>query len=151
MPEKKYSPMKVFNEVVREGKKWCAPEASLVESIFKEKAISVCDIKDEKYLKFVKGMAAENESQPLHETEAEVLCLAKELNGIAVADDKVVRSVARLLGIEVHGTVYILGKLYSRRKIKKETLLSKVHEMRSAGWYISSEDYYRIIDYLKSL
>ncbi len=66
---------------------------------------------------------------PLHEAEAEVLCLTKELNGVAVADDKVARSVARILGIELHGTGYILGKIFATGKINKETLIEKVKEM----------------------
>lgn len=49
-------------------------------------------------------MAAANEMQPLHEAEAGVLCLTKELNGVAIADDEVARAVARILEIELHGT-----------------------------------------------
>ena len=55
--------------------------------------------------------------------------MAKELNGIAIADDQVARSVARLLGIELHGTGYILGKIFATEKSKEE-LMEKVKEMR---------------------
>jgi predicted nucleic acid-binding protein len=89
--------------------------------------------------------------QPLHEAEAEILCLTKEINGAAVADDKVTRSVARILGIELHGTGYVLGKIYATEKIDKEKLIEKVKEMRDSGWYVSAEDYLKIIDYLKNL
>ena len=96
-------------------------------------------------------MAAVNEMHPLREAEAEVLCLTKELNGVAVAEDRLVRSVARILGIELHGTGYILGKIFATGKIDKETLIEKVKEMRESGWYVSAEDYLKIIDYLKNL
>ena len=141
----------MFNEVVEEGKEKGAPEASLLESLFKEEIIKVCNPNDKEYLKFVKEMAAESERQPLHEAEAEVLCLAKELNGIALADDQVARSAARLLGIELHGTGYILGKIFATEKIKKEELMEKVKEMRDEGWHVAAEDYLKIIEYLKSL
>jgi len=147
----KFTTTRVFNEVVNEGRKKGAPEASLLESLFKEGIISVRNPNEKEYLKFVKEMAAERERQPLHEAEAEVLCLAKELKGIAIADDKVVRTVAKLLDIELHGTGYILGKIYTTKKIKKEELMEKVKEMRNSGWHLSVEDYLKIIEYLNNL
>ena len=151
IPQEKFTTTKVFNEVAEEGKKKGAPEASLLESLFKEETIKVRNPNDKEYLKSVKKMAAESERQPLHEAEAEVLCLTKELNGIAIADDQVARSVARLLGIELHGTGYILGKIFATEKINKEELMEKVKEMRDEGWHVAAEDYLKIIEYLKYL
>ena len=151
IPETKFTTTKVFNEIVQEGKKKGAPEASLLENMFKQETIKLCNPKDEEHLKSVRKMAAETERQPLHEAEAEVLCLAKELNGIAIADDQVARSVAKLLEIELHGTGYILGKIFATGKIKKEELVEKVKQMRDEGWHVSAEDYTKIIEYLKSL
>ena len=51
----------MFNEVVQEGKKKGAPEASLLESLFKEEIIKVRNPNNKEYLKSVKEMAAENE------------------------------------------------------------------------------------------
>ena len=149
--EQKFTTASVFEEVVREGKRKRAPESSLLETLFEKEIIKVHNISNKGYLKYVKEMAAVNEMQPLHEAEAEVLCLTKELNGVAVADDKVARSVARILGIELHGTGYILGKICATGKIDKEELIEKVKEMRDSGWYVSAEDYLKIIDYLKNL
>ena len=151
IPEEKFTTTKVFNEIVQEGKKKGAPEASLLESTFREEIIKLRNPNNEEHLKSVKKMSAESERQPLHEAEAEVLCLAKELNGIAIADDQVARSVAKLLEIELHGTGYILGKIFATGKIKKEELVEKVKQMRDEGWHVSAEDYIKIIEYLKSL
>jgi predicted nucleic acid-binding protein len=151
IPETKFTTTRVFNEIVQEGKKKGAPEASLLESMFKQETIKLCNPNNEEHLKSVKKMSAETERQPLHEAEAEVLCLAKELNGIAIADDQVARSVAKLLEIELHGTGYILGKIFATDKIKKEELVEKVKQMRDEGWHVSAEDYIKIIEYLKSL
>jgi predicted nucleic acid-binding protein len=147
----KFTTASVFEEVVREGKRKRAPEASLLETLFEKEIIRVHKISDKGYLNYVKEMAAVNEMYPLHEAEAEVLCLTKELNGVAVADDKLTKSVARILGIELHGTGYILGKIFATGKIEKETIIEKVKEMRESGWYVSAEDYLKIIDYLKNL
>lgn len=151
IPEEKFTVTKVFNEVAEEGKKKGAPEASILENLIKEETIKVRNPNNEEYLKFVKKISAEAERQPLHEAEAEVLCLAKQLNGIAIADDKATRSVARLLGIELHGTGYILGKIFAAGKIRKEELMKKLNEMRRIGWYVSAEDYIKIIEYIKNL
>ena len=149
--EEKFTTSKVFIEVVEGGKRKGVPEASLLEKLFGEGVIRVRNPVDEDYLRSVKEMAAESERQPLHEAEAGVLCLAKELNGIVVADDQVARSVARLLGIELHGTGFVLGRIFATEKIDREEFIEKVNEMREMGWYVSAEDYLAIIEYLKSL
>jgi predicted nucleic acid-binding protein len=149
--EPKFTTASVFEEIVNEGKRKRAPESSLLESLFKKEIIKVHNIDNKEFLNYVKEIAATNEMQPLHEAEAEVLCLTKQLNGVAIADDKVARSVARILGIELHGTGYILGKIFATGKIGKEKLVEKAKEMREGGWYLSAEDYLKIIDYLKNL
>ncbi len=151
IPTEKFTTQKVFNEVVQEGQKKGAPEASLLERLFREKTISVRNSSSKDYLKFIKELASESEKHPLHEAEAEVLCLAKELDGIVIADDKAVRLVGALLEIEVHGTGYILGKLYAAKRLGKAELIEKVNQMRDCGWHVSSEDYFKITEYLKSL
>jgi predicted nucleic acid-binding protein len=147
----KFTTTKVFNEVVQHGKKRGAPEASILEGLFKEEVIKIRNPSNIEFVKSVKEMAAELERQPLHEAEAEVLCLSKELDGIVIADDKVARAVAKLLNIEIHGTGYILGRIFAAGKIKKEQMIEKVNEMRDGGWHVSAEDYLRIIEYLKKL
>jgi predicted nucleic acid-binding protein len=147
----KFTTTSVFEEVVREGKNKRAPEASLLETLFTKEIIKVHNINNKEHLTYVNEMAAVNEMQPLHEAEAEVLCLTRELNGIAIADDQVARSVARIIGVELHGTGYILGKIFHTGKIDKEKLIEKVKEMRDSGWYVSAEDYLKIIGYLKNL
>jgi predicted nucleic acid-binding protein len=151
IPAEKFTTQKVFDEVVQEGKKRGAPEASLLESMFREKTISMRNPTVTDTVEFIKETASRNQRQPLHEAEAEVLSLAKELNGVVIADDKAVRTVGNLFDIEVHGTGYILGKLYATGKLGKAELIEKVAKMRASGWYVSSEDYFKITQYLNSL
>src|SRR4030067_879487 len=150
MSGEKFTTAGGFSEVVGEGTRKGGPEAALLERLFEEGVMAVRSPSDEGYLNFVKEMAAEGETRPLHEAEAEVLCLAKELNGVAVADDQVARSVARLLGVELHGTGFVLGKILATGKISKGELMEKVKAMRERGWYVAAEDYLAIIEYLEN-
>jgi len=77
--------------------------------------------------------------------------LAKELEGVAIGDDHAARSVAELIGIELHGTGYILGRIYKTGRISKSELVRKVVEMRRLGWRIAEEDYEKVLDYLRRL
>ena len=147
----KFTVRSVLEEVVREGKNRNAPESRVLAELFETEVIKTCNLNDEGYLNYVKEMASENELHPLHEAEAEVLCLTKQLRGVAIADDKVARSVAGILGLELHGTGYILGKIYTTGKIGNQELVEKIKEMRESGWRVSAEDYLKIIDYLKTL
>lgn len=149
--EEKITTSKVYHEVVVQGKKKGLPEASLLEKLFKKKVLSVCELKDKEFVKTLVGIAADLERHPLHVAEAEVLTVANEVNGVAIVDDKVARSVALLFGIDLHGTGYILGKMYLAGKIGKEKLMQKVKEMRGQGWYLSGEDYLDIVNYLEAL
>jgi predicted nucleic acid-binding protein len=101
-------------------------------------------------LKIVK-IAAEEEKTPLHKAEADVIALSKELDGVVISDDHVARSVARLVSVELHGTGYVLGRMYKARAVSRDELLRKVGEMRRSGWRITEEDYERLLDYLKRL
>jgi len=149
--EHKITTSKVYHEVVVQGKKRGSPEALFLEKLFEKKVLNIYELKDKELVKTLVGVTADFERQPLHEAEAEVLAVANEVNGAAIIDDKAARSVALLFGIELHGTGYILGKMYLTGKIGKETLIQKVKEMRAQGWYISGEDYLDIVKYLEAL
>lgn len=151
LPEQKITTPKIYHEVVLQGKKRRLPEALLLENLFKKKVIDIYEPRNKKFVKTLIRVAAELESQPLHEAEAEVLAVAQEVNGTAIADDKVARSVALLFGIRLHGTAYILPKMYLTGKIRKEKLIQKVKKMREHGWYLSGEDYLNVINYLETL
>jgi predicted nucleic acid-binding protein len=149
--EDKITTSKVYHEVVVQGKKKGSPEALLLEKLFKKKVLSIHELKNKEFMKTLVGVAANLERQPLHEAEAEVLAVANEVKGVAIIDDKIAKSVASLFGIKMHGTGYVLGKMYLTGKIGKETLIQKIKEMRDQGWYISGEDYLDIVKHLEAL
>jgi len=150
LDEPKLTTASVYDELLK-GESLGKPEATALRGLFDEDTIRLQDPKDESFVMRVVKLAVEKERKPLHRAEAEVLALAKELDGVAICDDHVARSVARLIGIKLHGTGYILGRMYKAGRISKNEMLGYVSEMRRSGWRIREEDYERILDYLKRL
>jgi len=140
----------VYEELLK-GEALGKPEATALRGLIDEKTIRLEDPKEKGFVLKIVKLAAEKERRPLHRAEADVLALTKELEGVAISDDHVARSIARLIGIELHGTGYILGRIYKAGRISKNELLKNVSEMRRSGWRITEEDYGKILDYLKRL
>jgi len=142
--EKLTSPQ-VSREVVEEGKRKGIPDAILLEKMFKNNIFKVTEPKKQKFL------ASLLETKGLHITDAEVLAIAKERDGIAVVDDEVARKTARIYGIPYVGTPYILMKAVTQRLITKERAKQAINEMIFAGWRCSIESYAKIIDAIEKL
>lgn len=148
LDEPKIITMGVYNELLRGGALG-KPEARVLRGLVEEKVITVQDPKDVGFVLRIVKVAAEKERDPLHRTEADILALAKELDGVAISDDHVAKSVARLIGIELHGTGYLLGRMYKAGRMSRDELLGYLGEMRRYGWRASEEEYERILNYLR--
>ena len=142
--EKLTSP-EVKREVVDEGKRKGVPDAIILEKMFQNNVFKVTDIKNRKFL------ASLLETKGLHITDAEVLAIARERDGIAVIDDEVARKTARIYGISYVGTPYILMRAVVQRLITKERAKQAINEMIFAGWRCSIESYAKIIDAIEKL
>jgi len=142
--EKLTSPQ-VKREVVDEGKHKGVPDAIVLEKMFKNNVFKVTEPKNQKFL------ASLLETKGLHVTDAEVLAIARERDGIAVIDDEVARKTARIYGIPYVGTPYILIKAFIQRLITKERAKQAINEMIFAGWRCSIESYAKIIDAIEKL
>lgn len=68
-----------------------------------------------------------------------------------ISDDRAARSVARPVRVELHGTGYVLERMHREAHLSREEAVSKVGEMRRAGWRISEDDYRDVLDYLRRL
>ena len=150
LDEPKITTTSVYDELLK-GEQLGKPEATALRELIDEKTIKLQDPEDSGYVLKIVKLAAEKERKPLHKAEAEVVTLAKQLDGVAISDDHVARSVARLIGIELHGTGYLLGRIYKAKRISKNKLVEKVSEMRRSGWRMTEDDYEEIIDYLRRL
>lgn len=142
--EKVTSP-EVKREVVDEGKRKGVPDAVVLEKLFGSKVFRVVEPKDKEFLSRLL------KTRGLHVTDAEVLALAKELNGLVVVDDEVARKTAKVYGIEYVGTPYVLVRAVLKGLVAKERAKQAVNEMISAGWRCSVETYARIMEVLEKV
>lgn len=140
--EKVTSP-EVKREVVDEGKRKGVPDAVVLEKLFGSKVLQVVEPKDKEFLLRLLR------TRGLHVTDAEVLALAWELDGLAVVDDEVARKTAKVYGIAYAGTPYVLVRGVCEGVMSKERAKQAVNEMVSAGWRCSVETYVKIMEVLE--
>lgn len=137
--EKKFTTPKVEKEVVNEGKRIGAPDAFVVEQLINKSIINVANPKNKEFIRTLEKIP------DLHEAEIQVLALAKEIDGIAVLDEGLAREVGIIYGIDVHGSAYLLIRLYHEKVISNEEAKETLDKMIAAGWRLSVEEYSKIL------
>jgi hypothetical protein len=145
LPHEKLTTFGVKKEVVDKGKEKATKDASIVEKIIQEGTLKIEKPTDEVFLRRLSGIPE------LHLTDAEVLTLAREIGGTAIADDRIAREVARIYGIEHGGTAFILAMLVGHRLITKEEAKSALDDMISLGWRCSAEQYSQMIKQIEKI
>lgn len=143
--DEKLTSSQVKREVVDQGKGKGIADAIILEKMFQNDVFKVTEPQNRKFL------ASLLETKGLHITDAEVLAIARECDGIAVVDDEVARKTARVYGISYVGTSYILMRSVVQRLITKERAKEAVNEMIFAGWRCSVESYAKIIEAIEKL
>jgi predicted nucleic acid-binding protein len=146
-----YTPKAVYDEVVVEGRRLGMPGADLVDQYVLEGVITVRSPKLKLKLSSQVTRSSPESDWPVDEGEAEVLALAREMNCTAIIDEQVGRNLARLNGIEVHGTVYLLVLGYNIGALTKDQTLAMFKRIVTEGWRISVEDYTAIMEELEQL
>ncbi|MEM3356457.1 MAG: hypothetical protein QW166_01375 [Candidatus Bathyarchaeia archaeon] len=84
-------------------------------------------------------------------TDAEVLALAQELDGLAVVNDEVARKTAKVYGVAYAGTPYVSVRAVCEGIMSKERAKRAVNEMVFAGWRCSVETYAQIMKFLEKV
>ncbi len=138
----------VLREVVEKGRHM--PDAGVVKALVDRGVIRVVEPADREFLTFLRKISTES-LLPLHEGEAEVLALARELRATAIVDEKAARQVGRITGIEVHGSLYLLILLYKRGKMTKGEVIGGFKSMVKTGYRISPRDYTLIMEELEKI
>jgi len=146
----KFVPESVYEELMR-GESEGRPESSIIRELVDDATITVTRPRNTSLVRRLVKITAEDHRKPLHMAEAEALAIARELDGIMISDDHVARSIAKMIHAELHGTGYLLGKMYLEHQLSKEEAITKVREMRRAGWRLSEDDYREILNYLGGL
>jgi len=139
LAEDKYTTLKVEQEVVSVGKSKGFSDAFIVEELINTSIINVANPKNKIFIKKLEKIPN------LHEAEIQVLALAKEMDGIAILDEGLAREVGKMYFIEVHGSAYLLLRLFQEKVISNEKARKTLDDMIGAGWRLSAEDYARII------
>jgi predicted nucleic acid-binding protein len=150
LQNQKLLPETVYEELMA-GEAQGKPEAAVIRELVEEAAFILTRPRSLSQVKRLMRVAVEDENKPLHKAEAEALVIAKELDGILIADDHAARSTAKLMQVECHGTGYLLGRMYQEGEVPKDEAIRKLTEMRRAGWRLSEDDYRTILDYLRKL
>ena len=146
-----YTPKAVYEEVVVEGRRLGKPGADLVDLYVQEGLITVRSPKMKLKLSSKVAGASRESDWPVDEGEADVLALAQELDCTAIIDEQVGRNLAKLQGIEVHGTVYLLMLAHNNGALTEDQTLAMFKRIVAEGWRISVEDYTAIMEELEQL
>ena len=139
LPHERLTTAGVKREVVDVGKEKAAKDAFIIEEAIQKGVLKIAKITDKVFLQTLSKIPE------LHLTDAEVLALAKEIEGIAVVDDRVAREIAKIYRIEHGGTIFILALLIARGLITKAAARTALDDMISLGWRCSAEQYSQII------
>ncbi|MGB9959705.1 MAG: DUF3368 domain-containing protein [Candidatus Bathyarchaeales archaeon] len=142
--EKLTSPS-VKSEVVDEGKRKGVVDAILLDKLFQNDYFKVVKPESTSFLETLL------QTKGLHTTDAEVLAIAKERDGIAIMDDEVARKTAKIYGIAYAGTPYILVKAVFQGLITREKAKQAISDMVFAGWRCSVETYAKIMESIEKL
>jgi len=137
--EKIYIPEAVYTEVLK-GREIQSPEVPVIEGWISDGWIKVTTVKFEPRLPGNLGRG-----------EKEAIALMEQLKvDWLLLDDKVALTTARLRGLRVRSTAYLL--IYWRRKgkISPAQAIKLLDDLVKSGYYLSSKDYINIKESLTS-
>ncbi len=139
-------PEAVYREVVVNGLRQGYRDAELVEIAVKEDAIKIVKAPSKDVERILRL------APMLHRGESEVLALALYNKPCHVLlDDRVARLVADTLGLEVHGTLYVVANAVVKNVVSVREALKILDELVSGGFRISIELYLKIREKLLKL
>jgi predicted nucleic acid-binding protein len=132
---KKFTVPAVVREVVGRGEGYPYPDAAITSSLIEKGVIEV------KAPTRRKTRLIARIHRDIHPGEAEVLALAKELGAVAVIDDGVARTVARIQGVRVEGTYGVVLRAARRGSISTKEAEDALDRLVSSGWRCDAELY----------
>jgi predicted nucleic acid-binding protein len=126
-----YITREVYREVVERGKE--RPDAIVIHDAIEHGELRIYDVHD------TRSVRAFQRHPEIHLGEAETLAAAKELNALAVVDEAEARAIAKTYGVQTRmGTLYLLFKLISLKRIDPMECLKILDELVESGLYIDS-------------
>jgi predicted nucleic acid-binding protein len=141
----KYTVPAVFDEVVRKGKEMGYPDAEGTAFLVDEGVLKV----KAPQRKEVDAVARSHKD--IHTGETEVIALAKEINAIAVIDDRVARTVAKIEGVRVEGSYGVILRAAARGSMSKDEGEAALGELVTSGWRCDAELYAALLKSLREI
>jgi uncharacterized protein len=130
-----YIPEEVKREVVIEGVKLHRSDAFIIEKEIKKGWIEIQQYKRIISLPFL-----------IDKGELAAISLAKEMNAeMVLIDDKAGRTAAKLVGIEVHGTLFVLLKALKNNCIDFKEFLALLALLSEEGFRVDERVYMTVI------
>jgi|GEM_PF-2935422 len=121
----------VEQEVVVEGRRVGAPDASSVERFLREGRIERAKVRNRQLLQRI------GENPRLSPADAASLSLALELNARIVTDERDLRAAARAAGAKVTGTLFLLASAVKVGRMTAAEAVTTAERMVERGWYCS--------------
>ena len=87
----------------------------------------------------------------IHRGEAEVLALAKELDAVAVVDDRVARAAAKIQGVRLEGTYGVVLRAVRKGSITTREAEETLDKLVSSGWRCDAELYSALLKSIKKV
>lgn len=116
------------------------------ESLALEKAI------EEKWIVVEKAaLSPFLSTEKIGKAEKEAISLAARHKADVLLDDDAAKSYASIMGVEAHGTVYVLFLSCRKRIISKEQAITAFEGMVKNGFYVSTGVYMRFKALLESM
>lgn len=141
----KFTVPTVVDEVVgrMEEEEFEYPDAGIISSLIEEGVIRVRKPapKDVSRVARLHG--------DIHRGEAEVLALAKELEAIAVIDDRAARSAAKIQGVRLEGTYGVVLRAVRKGSVTTREAEEDLDRLVSSGWRCDAELYAALLRFLK--
>ena len=132
-------PEPVYQEVVSRGLEEGHPDARRVELGFDFGILNRVSVGD------LDTFVRLRNNPRLSVGDAAVLAVAIEHDRVAVADDRYIRDVAGVEGIETKGMAWLVLHALREGAMSKSDAREMIDDLVDAGWYCSTDVYARII------
>lgn len=141
----KYTVPTVFHEVVELGKTLGYPDALANEELVNKQIVKV----RKPSANMLQSISRAHKD--MHEGEAEVIALAKEIVAVAILDDAVARGVAKIHNVRIEGTYSIILRALYKGSIGKDKAEDSLQKLVSSGWRCDIELYNKLMKLIREV
>jgi len=122
------------------------PQRDLVETFIRAKKLTVFEFSAEE-VEAVKNFDAERNLKRF--TDKSVIWKSHQMNCPMITGDKKMREVAEKMGIEVHGSIWVIDELVSKMLISKEKAIMLLEQLRITNSWLPKDEIEKRINDLK--